>query len=111
MKLLKQILKDLNLSELEAIKILYKKKTSKKTGRPKSLIKYIIFTKVSEILQRKKTISVKSACEIYFKSSHFNKSQKLYGSNIQSSKRIYNLYLESKSIDPKYFSGIVTLLK
>lgn len=111
MKLLKQFLLDFKISENDAIQILYKKSISKKSGRPKKYIKYKIFFEIQKILLKKKKLSAKSAAEILYKSKQFIEIQKFYGTNITSSKRVYNLYLEVNAMKPSELKGLPSLLK
>jgi len=110
MKFLKQLLNDLNISETEAIQILFKQKTKKSLGRPKGYIKYYIFNKVSEMIKKNSHLTPKSACENIFKSKDFVAVQGFYGSNISSPKRVYNYYLEMNTVKKrKYAQGIGSL--
>ena len=111
MKFLKQFLLDFKISENDAIQILYKKSISKKPGRPKKYIKYKIFFEIKKIIKIKKKLSAKSATEILYKSKQFIEIQKFYGTNIKSSKRVYNLYLEVKAMKPSELKGLPSLLK
>ncbi len=111
MKHLKQFLSDFKISEKEAIQILYKKSISKKVGRPKKYIKYKIFFEIQKILLNKKKLSAKSAAEILFKSKQFINIQKFYGTNITSSNRVYNLYVEVKAMKPSELQGLPSLIK
>lgn len=111
MKILEQLIKDLNISETEALQILFKYKTKKLVGRPKVFIKYYIYNKVREMIKKNSHLSPKSACANIAKSDDFAQVQRFYGSNIKTLKRIYNCYLEMNTAENrKYAQGIGSLL-
>ena len=111
MKMLKKLMTDFKISETEALQVLFKHKTKKSAGRPKGYIKYYIFNKVFEMKEKNPRLTPKSACENIFKSKEFKEAQLIFNSNIGSSKRVYNCYLEVNTLSKKrYAQGIGSLL-
>ena len=104
-------MKDFKISETEALQVLFKHKTKNSPGRPKGYIKYYIYNQVMEMKRKNSHLTPKSACEIIFKNKDFVEAQKLFKSNINSSKRVYNCYLEINTLGKKIYSqGIGSLL-
>lgn len=116
MRLITQFLKDFNLTEDQALKILfYSIKTNKvhsiKTnkGRPKNRAELIIYFEITNINSRLKTKSIKRASEIFLKKEKFIKLEKQFKLKIKSAKWLQNIVHKIKKMPPTYFKGLASL--
>ena len=109
MRLIRQFLKDFNLTEDQALKILFHSIKTKK-GRPKNRAELLIYFEINKINSRLKTKSIKRASELFLEKEKFKKLKEKFKLNIRSPKRLQNIFHKVKKMPPAYFKGLASLL-
>ena len=95
MRLIRQFLKDFNLTEDQALKILFHSIKTKK-GRPKNRAELLIYFEIKKINSRLKTKSIKRASELFLEKEKFKKLKEKFNLNIRNPKRLQNKFIKVK---------------
>jgi len=95
MRLIRQFLKDFNLTEDQALKILFHSIKAKK-GRPKNRAELLIYFEINKINSRLKTKSIKRASELFLEKEKFKKLKEKFKLNIRSPKRLQKSFLYTR---------------